>query len=207
MNLDELKTIEITKDRGWRGQVEINIKDRNNNLLYREITTFSPRTWLQLLSGYVVITDSKSNTEQYLILQFDNLIALPKITQQRSVLIRNFKANILHIAVTNNAKIGSLTNYEKQCLDDYINDEQWKVTNSKFNQVGIRVNSKLITNNSDFKISKQESSGKIVLTDIHTSSSKVIKPENKPAVNDLLRKVDNTDANFYLQFIPCLSNI
>ena len=48
--------------------------------------------WEDMLKGYIVMQDE----EKYTVIEFNNLDALPKPTQQRSVLIKYFTANVMN---------------------------------------------------------------------------------------------------------------
>ena len=87
----EIKRIIINKNRGWRGLAELKCYDSEHNNVKTVIFSFSQPMWEDLHKGLIVIQDD----ENYYILDFDNLSALP--TGQRSVLIKTFNANVLHV--------------------------------------------------------------------------------------------------------------
>lgn len=72
-----------------------------------------------MLKGYIVIQDE----DNYFILNFDNTEALPKPTQQRSVLIKSFQATIKNI-----------TAYPKNKPIDILQDDYDRIYNFKKNK-------------------------------------------------------------------------
>ena len=56
------------------------------------IFSFSQPVWEDMLNGFIVTQDE----DNYIILEFDNTDALPKPTQQRSVLIKSFQATVIN---------------------------------------------------------------------------------------------------------------
>lgn len=56
------------------------------------IFSFSQLVWEDMLKGYIVM----QNETKYIVIEFNKLDTLPKPTQQRSVLIKNFTANIVN---------------------------------------------------------------------------------------------------------------
>ena len=87
------KAITIQKNRGWRGLAEAELFDQDGKSVNKMIFSFSQPMWLDMLGGYMVFQDK----EHYYIVEFNNLEKLPSLTQQRSVLIKNFKGNVLSV--------------------------------------------------------------------------------------------------------------
>lgn len=88
--MEKLDKIIINKNRGWRGLAEVHALNKDNNTVHRMIFSFSQQVWEDMLAGYVVLQDQDS----YYVVEFDNTEDLPKPTQQRSVLIKNFIGNV-----------------------------------------------------------------------------------------------------------------
>lgn len=86
--------ITIVKNRGWRGLAKATIYNAGNKEYTSMVFSFSQAVWEDLLHGYIVIP----HEDYYYILTFDNTAHLPAPTQQRSVLIKNFQANILNVS-------------------------------------------------------------------------------------------------------------
>ena len=91
--MENFKQISIQKNRGWRGLAKAVIYNAENKEHTSMVFSFSQAVWEDMLHGYIVIP----HEDYYYALTFDNLSALPKETQQRSVLIKNFSANITEV--------------------------------------------------------------------------------------------------------------
>ena len=132
--MKKIKRIILNKNRGWRGLAELICEDEERKVAHKMIFSFSQNVWNDLLQGYIVIQDE----DNYFILNFDNTEALPKPTQQRSVLIKSFQATIKNItAYPKNEEVSPMT-------DDYDRIYNFKKnrnnhTTSDWNCIGIRV--------------------------------------------------------------------
>lgn len=132
--MKEIKRIRINKNRGWRGLAELICEDEERKTVHKMIFSFSQAVWNDLLQGYIVIQDE----DNYFILNFDNTEALPKPTQQRSVLIKSFLGTVTNI-----------TAYPKNERMDVMSDDYSRVynfkknrnnhTTSDWNCIGVRV--------------------------------------------------------------------
>ena len=91
--LNNVKRISINKNRGWRGLAELVCEDSARSIVHKMIFSFSQDVWDDMLDGYIVTQDD----DNYFVLYFDNTSALPKKTQQRSVLIKSFTASVISI--------------------------------------------------------------------------------------------------------------
>lgn len=135
--MNEMKYIKINKNRGWRGLAEVQILDEDKNLTAKHIFSFSQKIWRDLINYHtIVIQDSK----QYHVIHFTVTIRglLPTPTQQRSVLIKNFMAEIDHI---NQVPIDE---WQKAPTDLWLlisnfNKNKNNHTTSDWNCIGIRV--------------------------------------------------------------------
>lgn len=127
--------IKINKNRGWRGLAEIVIENDAGKEIETTIFSFSNNMWKDLLNGYIVVPKQIA----YTIFQFNNLNQLPKPTQQRSVLIKNFQAEIINTWYYSKKDwIISATEEHRHILHNYISNTNAHTT-SKFNYVGIKV--------------------------------------------------------------------
>ena len=132
--MKEIKRIRINKNRGWRGLAELVCEDEERKVVHKMIFSFSQAVWNDLLQGYIVIQDE----DNYFILNFDNTEALPKPTQQRSVLIKSFLATVVNItAYPKNEPLSVMG-------DDYGRIYHFKKnrnnhTTSSWNCIGVRV--------------------------------------------------------------------
>lgn len=134
--MNSISTIQINKNRGWRGLAELITEDEAGNKA-KIIFSFSSDVWKDMLNGNIVIEDTTS----YNILKFDNRNELPKPSQQRSVLIKDFKANV--IVQKSYSKDNYLAETKENLSDrvrifNYINNSN-RATTSTYNWVGIRV--------------------------------------------------------------------
>lgn len=89
--MESIKRIRIDKNRGWRGLAELVAENERREEIAKMIFSFSQPVWEDMLRGFIVMQDEYN----YIILEFDNTDALPKPTQQRSVLIKSFTATVI----------------------------------------------------------------------------------------------------------------
>lgn len=86
-----MNKIIINKNRGWRGLAEVIITNEDMETIKSSmIFSFSEQVWRDMLKGIIVTQDK----DYYYVHKFNGLDRLPKPTQQRSVLITNFIADI-----------------------------------------------------------------------------------------------------------------
>ena len=144
--MKEIKRIRINKNRGWRGLAELICEDEERKTVHKMIFSFSQPVWNDLLQGYIVIQDE----DNYFILNFDNTEALPKPTQQRSVLIKSFLATVVNItAHPFLATVVNITAHPKNEPLDVLSDDYDRIynfkknrnnhTTSDWNCIGVRV--------------------------------------------------------------------
>ena len=89
----EFKTLILNKNRGWRGLAKLLCLDSKGKIVANMIFSFSQPVWEDMLKGCIVL----QTEHDYFVLRFNNLATLPKPTQQRSVLIKNFEADIVSV--------------------------------------------------------------------------------------------------------------
>ena len=86
----------IDKNRGWRGLAKAYVYEQEDTGLCKKqhemIFSFSQDVWEDLLKGFIVLQDK----DTYYVFEFNNTDRLPKPTQQRSVLIKNFSGEIVN---------------------------------------------------------------------------------------------------------------
>lgn len=92
--MNDMKYITINKNRGWRGLVEVDILNEECNLTTKHIFSFSQDMWEDLVFYQKIVIESN---DFYYVIFFDNGEKLPRKDQQRSVLIKNFTANITSV--------------------------------------------------------------------------------------------------------------
>lgn len=131
----EIKRIKINKNRGWRGLAELVAEDSERKDVLKMIFSFSQPVWEDMLRGHIVVQDD----DNYIILEFDNTDALPKPTQQRSVLIKSFTATV--ISQYEYPKENWLKNTPAEHIDYiyHFTKNRNNHTTSDWNCIGIRV--------------------------------------------------------------------
>lgn len=125
----------INKNRGWRGLAEVQCRNEENNNELKMIFSFSQPVWDDMQSGRMVLQDDKN----YIIVHFDNTESLPK--GQRSVLLKNFKANVTEVLkVRKNTWLsdGGLGTLDHNAIAHFIKNRN-NHTQSDWNCIGIRV--------------------------------------------------------------------
>lgn len=126
--------ITINKNRGWRGLAEVQVYNPETKNEMKMIFSFSQDVWDDLLNGYIVMQDK----DNYYVIEFDNLDSLPRPTQQRSVLIKNFNANITAIRQYDKATWTSAPETDWACIH-FFKKNRNNHTTSDWNCIGIRV--------------------------------------------------------------------
>ena len=92
--MNDMKFITINKNRGWRGLAEVDILNEEHDLTTKHIFSFSQAMWDDMIYNHKIVIASKT---YYYVIFFDNEDRLPRKDQQRSVLIKNFMANITKV--------------------------------------------------------------------------------------------------------------
>lgn len=87
----DIQKIVINKNRGWRGLAEVRLDNSERKEVLKMIFSFSQPVWDDMQEGVMVL----QNTDDYLLVHFDRTEALPK--GQRSVLLKNFVANVTEV--------------------------------------------------------------------------------------------------------------
>ena len=130
----EIKRIIINKNRGWRGLAEVRCYNSEHKNIKTVIFSFSERVWTDLMVGKFVISDDTN----YYILHFDNISTLPK--GQRSVLIKNFNADVVDIKAYNKHTWNDFSNdyADRVLIEDHIKNRN-NHTTSDWNCIGVRV--------------------------------------------------------------------
>ncbi|MDE6947583.1 MAG: hypothetical protein K2P14_10420 [Anaeroplasmataceae bacterium] len=128
--------IRINKNRGWRGLAEVICEDLKGKELNRMIFSFSQAVWDNMLDGFIVLQDN----EHYFVLNFGNTDELPKPTQQRSVLIKQFIGPVKHVWTysKNEWSQSALTDGHYDKISNFIRNRN-NHTTSDWNCIGIRV--------------------------------------------------------------------
>ena len=132
--MDGFKKIIIQKNRGWRGLAKVTILNNDMKTITSMVFSFSQAVWEDMLHGYMVIPHG----EYYYILTFNNTDKLPREDQQRSVLIKNFQANITEVNRIEKNKWYTINGVAYSLLCHHIKNNN-RHTTSDWNFIGIRV--------------------------------------------------------------------
>ena len=132
--METIAKIVLNKNRGWRGLAQIDCLDKDANIVKNMIFSFSQPVWDDMLQGCIVIQDKN----YYYVIEFNNTDRLP--TGQRSVLLKNFMADIIGVwtyaKVDWTSKALSRGHYDK--IAHFIKNRN-NHTTSDWNCIGVRV--------------------------------------------------------------------
>lgn len=135
--MSNMKFITINKNRGWRGLAEIAVLNEDKDLVKKHIFSFSQAMWDDMIyKNMVVIRDS----ENYYVIHFSSVIRgmLPRPIQQRSVLIKNFTAEIDRVNQVPVNEWTKETGEMWETIRHFIKNRN-NHTQSDWNCIGIRV--------------------------------------------------------------------
>ena len=132
--MTEATKIILNKNRGWRGLAELICTNNEAKIIHRMIFSFSQSVWNDLLLGHIVTQDN----DNYYVISFDHTEKLPRADQQRSVLIKNFMANITNIHVQPKYKPLSISSDYYELIVDFKKNKN-NHTTSDWNCIGVRV--------------------------------------------------------------------
>lgn len=133
--MNEIKTIRITKNRGWRGLAELYCMDKDRNRVTEVVFSFSQNVWSDMLDGYIVIQDET----YYYVLELESTDYLPSRDQQRSVLIKGVEVNVSKTyAYTKADWRKDASGAHGSAIYDFIMNKN-NHTTSDWNYIGIRV--------------------------------------------------------------------
>ena len=132
--MDDIRKIIINKNRGWRGLAELTCLDGDNKTVNRMIFSFSQPVWDDMMGGYIVTQDK----EFFYVIEFNNTYELP--TGQRSVLLKNFVADALHVNKYDRKDwmLESAGTRHHGVLYNFIRNNN-NHTTSDWNYIGVRV--------------------------------------------------------------------
>ena len=135
--MSNMKFITINKNRGWRGLAEIAVLNEDKDLVKKHIFSFSQAMWDDMIyKNMVVIRDS----ENYYVIHFSSVVRgmLPRPVQQRSVLIKNFTAEIDRVNQVPVNEWTKETGEMWETIRHFIKNKN-NHTQSDWNCIGIRV--------------------------------------------------------------------
>jgi len=131
--LSNATKIIIQKNRGWRGLAEIKCYDKDDKLIHSMIFSFSQPVWDDLMAGNIVTQDK----EYYYVLEINSTSALPQ-GQQRSVLIKNFNANIINVHQIQKSELKNADAKDYNKIYHFQKNRN-NHTQSDWNYIGVRV--------------------------------------------------------------------
>lgn len=131
--MKKARYIIIQKNRGWRGLAEARILDEDRHNIVDSIFSFSQPMWDDMQSGRIVAQDD----ECFYVFYFDNTDLLPK--GQRSVLIKNFDANIVGVNKYKKGEWMKATDPTDYAIIRNFIVNRNNHTTSDWNYIGVRV--------------------------------------------------------------------
>ena len=135
--MDNFKSIIVNKNRGWRGLAEAIVRDEAHEDVLKMVFSFSADVWNDLIHYHTLVMQDKDN---YYVIRFNNedCSRLPKPTQQRSVLIKNWTALIEEVNTYEKASWKSAEYRDWSMIRDFLANKN-NHTQSDWNCIGIRV--------------------------------------------------------------------
>lgn len=126
----------INKNRGWRGLASVILLDLDTKEKIETIFSFSSEMWTDLIINHTIVVQDADN---YYVVKFsDDSGRLPKPTQQRSVLIKNYNAKVTNITKVNKARWTETLGYTWASLLHFTRNRN-NHTTSAWNNIGVRV--------------------------------------------------------------------
>lgn len=126
----------INKNRGWRGLAEAKAIDLDTKEELKMIFSFSQAMWDDMIYRHQLVMQDENN---YHVVYFEDASErLPRPTQQRSVLIKNFNGHILRV---NSYPKNTWTSAEADdwsAIRHFVKNRN-NHTTSDWNCIGIRV--------------------------------------------------------------------
>ena len=126
----------INKNRGWRGLAEAKIIDLETKEELKMIFSFSQQVWNDLIFQHKIVLQDE--TYYYIVRFEDKYEQLPRPLQQRSVLIKNFNADITEIVAVKKTEWTSERAENWNAIMHHIKNRN-NHTTSDWNCIGIRV--------------------------------------------------------------------
>ncbi len=126
----------INKNRGWRGLAEVLVRSKECESQLKMVFSFSSDMWTDLTYHHKIVVQDQDN---YYVIYFEPVTSLPKPTQQRSVLIKNFTGKITSVNKYSKASwLGDSTSDDWCTIKHFIRNRN-NHTTSDWNCIGIRV--------------------------------------------------------------------
>lgn len=134
--MDDIQRIVINKNRGWRGLAQIKCYNSSNEVVNTMIFSFSEPVWRDLIDHHAIVTQDEDN---YYVIKFtDDKDKLPRPTQQRSVLIKNFITSVEYMNKYPKVSWSSAEGTDWNLIMNYLKNRN-NHTTSDWNCIGVRV--------------------------------------------------------------------
>ena len=128
--------IVINKNRGWRGLAQVKLLDFDKSEQFKMIFSFSSATWEDLIIHNAIVVQDQNN---YYVVKFSDIAGrLPKPTQQRSVLIKDYNATVENVYTISKSEWRQAEAFCWNKIVHFIKNKN-NHTTSDWNCIGIRV--------------------------------------------------------------------
>lgn len=134
--MKDIASITINKNRGWRGLAEVAVLNEEKDLTTKQIFSFSQDMWEDLIVKHIIVVASE---DYYYVIYFEDTESrLPRPDQQRSVLIKNFHADVTAVNKIKKTEWTSTETIPYVAIHHHIKNRN-NHTTSDWNCIGLRV--------------------------------------------------------------------
>ena len=134
--MKDIASITINKNRGWRGLAEVAVLNEEGDLTTKQIFSFSQNVWNDLIERHMIVVASES---YFYVISFDDTEGrLPRPDQQRSVLIKNFHADVTNMVKVKKTEWQAETSTVWNAIYHHMKNTN-NHTTSDWNCIGLRV--------------------------------------------------------------------
>ena len=138
MDMKDFKYVVLNKNRGWRGLAEADIVNDDGDTVLKMIFSFSQAVWDDVVKRHIIVMQDK---DCYYVIKFEPMVRagkLPRVDQQRTVLIKNFVGKIEDVVVYGKEAWRGATERDWNAIRHSINNKN-NHTTSDWNCIGVRV--------------------------------------------------------------------
>jgi hypothetical protein len=135
--MNNFKHVLINKNRGWRGLAEAVVLNEDNNPHLKMTFSFSQDVWNDLILRLTLVLQDNDNIY---VVHFDDRDKerLPKPTQQRSVLIKNWLGAVTEVHSYKKSEWQKANGTDWVVIKNFMKNSN-RHTTSDWNCIGIRV--------------------------------------------------------------------
>ena len=135
--MNNFKKIKINKNRGWRGLAEVLVTNEDGKEQLKMIFSFSQPVWDDMIFRHTIVMQDE---DYYYTIILDDTATdkLPRVDQQRSVLIKNFYSGIKEVNRYEKASWTSADSVDYNAILHFIKNRN-NHTQSDWNCIGVRV--------------------------------------------------------------------